>query len=100
MKRTYWEIILLMVMATFAMPQSAFGQRAFVWQNGKITDLGTLGGTKSIATGINNLGQIVGYSSINSGQNHAFLWQNGKMTDLGTLGGEWSEAYSITFLSG
>ena len=59
---------------------------AFVWQKGKMTDLGTLpGGKSSTATAINDRGQIVGYASTATRTNHAFLWENGKMTDLGTL---------------
>jgi probable HAF family extracellular repeat protein len=38
-------------------------QRAFFWQNGTMTDLGTLGGNiSSKAAGINDTGQIVGWS--------------------------------------
>jgi probable HAF family extracellular repeat protein len=70
--------------------------RAFVWDNGTITLLGTLGGTESFATSINNHGQIVGYSRIAGDQaNHAFLWERGVMTDLGTLDGSWSQAFGI-----
>ena len=60
-----------------------------------MTDLGTLGGTVSYARGINDSGQVVGYSYTSSGIYHAFLWQNGSMTDLGTLGGTESYAYGI-----
>ena len=60
-----------------------------------MTDLGTLGGCCSIAAGINERGQVVGESQIESGQTHAFLWQNGTMTDLGTLGGSYSYANGI-----
>jgi probable HAF family extracellular repeat protein len=61
-----------------------------------LIDLGTLGGTQSIGTGINDAGQIVGYSTL-AGTNttHAFLYSNGVMTDLGTLGGNSSAAYGI-----
>jgi probable HAF family extracellular repeat protein len=42
----------------------------------------------SWASGINNNGQIVGWSrSSGSYYPHAFLYSDGKMTDLGTLGG-------------
>jgi probable HAF family extracellular repeat protein len=53
-----------------------------------ITDLGTLGGTFSQATGINNRGSVSGYSLLPGDQVlHAFLWQERVFTDLGTLGG-------------
>ncbi|WP_054698182.1 HAF repeat-containing protein [Geotalea toluenoxydans] len=52
-----------------------------------ITDLGTLGGDRSAAGGINEKGQVMGRSSTSSGEPHCFFWENGVMTDLGTLGG-------------
>lgn len=53
----------------------------------RLTDLGVLpGGTLSEALGINDVGQVVGYSTTPTG-NSAFLWQNGTMTELGVLPG-------------
>ena len=55
--------------------------------------LGTLaGGTSSWAFGINNSGQVAGYSGTASGFNHAFISgaNGGALRDLGTLGGRFS----------
>jgi RNA polymerase sigma factor (sigma-70 family) len=59
---------------------------AFVWDNGVMTDLGTFGGSKSIATGINDAGDIVGTILTNSDR-HAFLLHQGVVTDLGRIDG-------------
>jgi probable HAF family extracellular repeat protein len=69
--------------------------RVVLWKDGKIRDLGTLGGTSGQATQINNRGQITGfaYNAIpdaftpNGTQIRAFLWENGRMSGLGTVGG-------------
>jgi probable HAF family extracellular repeat protein len=59
---------------------------AFLWQNGEMTDLGTLpGDVASLATNINSKTQVVGPSFDASGNPRAFLWQDGVMTDLNTL---------------
>lgn len=63
------------------------GVRAFLYANGAIQDLGTLGGYNSFSQGINQVGWVTGYSSVASGYSHAFLYSMGKMRDLGTLGG-------------
>lgn len=78
------------------------GQRGFLWENGEVTILPTLGGQQSAAFGINDKEQIVGVASIPRPDdpffredNHAFLWENGNIIDLGTLGGDYSFATDI-----
>jgi len=65
---------------------------SFIWdgENG-MKDLGSLGGTCTLAFGLNNQGQVTGVSALADGVNyHAFLWQWGHIEDLGTLGGDTS----------
>lgn len=65
------------------------GGHAFLYANGTMNDLGTLGGNFSVAYGINASGQVVGNSTISGNSTrHAFLYTNGTMEDLGSLGGD------------
>ena len=62
-------------------PLTWFGSptHAVTFSGGAVHDLGTLGGETSIANGINNLGQVVGWAHTDSGQVRAFLHTNGSM---------------------
>jgi probable HAF family extracellular repeat protein len=67
--------------------QTGSGGRGFLWENGRMTDLGTLsGGAGTVPADINEHGQIVGSTRAADGASHAFLWQRGRMTDLGPGG--------------
>jgi probable HAF family extracellular repeat protein len=70
---------------------------AFLWENGEMQNLGSLGGTCTLPSDLNERGQIVGVSNLPNDQNaHAFLWENGTMKDLGnTFGGASSSAIAI-----
>lgn len=56
---------------------------AAVWKDGRVLDLGTLGGAASQAFGLNELGQIVGQAQSKDGVNHAVRWVDGQIQDLG-----------------
>ena len=58
---------------------------AALWSGGGVTDLGTLGGTTSLARSINGSGQIVGYSLNASAVSRAFLCESGTMLNLNSL---------------
>jgi probable HAF family extracellular repeat protein len=58
---------------------------AFLWENGVMEDLGTLGGTNSYAADINESRQVVGWANTGDGAVHAFFWEAGAMQDLGPV---------------
>lgn len=58
----------------------------------RVTDLGALGGTYSIANGINDNGQVVGGASTPGNATiNGFLYSGGSMTNLGALGSSTSD---------
>ena len=70
--------------------------QAFRWRHGVMTGLGFLSNfSNSVAKAINNSGEIVGSSAIDSIFNRAFLYRLDTLQDLGTLGGAYSDAWAV-----
>jgi len=101
---------------TLGLP-SPTAYHAFLWQAGKMRDLGTLGGPDSFAMAVNENGQATGFSFTNSVPNPTtgiptidpFFWDGSRMIDLGTLGGTFGlvgavnnagQVAGISFLAG
>ena len=63
-------------------------QRPFLWRNGQMTDLETLGGNYASPIAINNEGAVVGLVTLPPDDHvfHGVLWKNGHVFDLGALG--------------
>jgi probable HAF family extracellular repeat protein len=62
---------------------------AALYRNGQWQDLGTLRGVYSYATGINDQGEVIGFSELpyvpGNITYHAFVWRNEQITDLSDL---------------
>jgi probable HAF family extracellular repeat protein len=80
-----WSVVLLVPAHGFAQDSSY-----------TLIDLGTLGGTRSAALGINNAGHVVGSAETADGRTHAFLYVKSALIDLGTFGGDDSYAHRIS----
>ena len=77
-------------------------RRGFTFSNNSYTVLPTLGGSSSVALGINDSRQVTGYARIagpapsTDGDDHAFIFHNGTMQDLAsTIGTPSNMASSI-----
>jgi probable HAF family extracellular repeat protein len=85
-------------------------KHALLWQNGRVFNLGSLGGVGwNTPMAINSRGDIVGFSDLPGDEStgqlvanfHAFIWtkETGRMVDIGTLPGDnVSEALDINDL--
>jgi len=74
-------------------------QDPFLWESGKMIDLGSLGGICGFVNGLNNSGQVIGQSDLVGDLTaHPFLWDlktTPHLQDLGTLGGSFGFATAL-----
>ena len=72
-------------------------QDPFFWENGKMTDLGSFGGNCGVVRGMNNRGQVTGYSFLPGDVlYHPFRWdKKGGLKDLGLLGGVYGATWGM-----
>jgi probable HAF family extracellular repeat protein len=75
---------------------TAGNNHVFLWENGQMKDLGTLGGSCSWPERLSDQGLVVGWSNVaGDTTQHPFLWDGTKLLDLGTLGGSCGYATGI-----
>ncbi len=66
-------------------------QHAFLCRSNSLEDLGTLGGTRSVARGINERGEVTGWALLtNSTDPHAFFWSTNQFVNIPPFHGWYS----------
>lgn len=73
--------------STYEGADSPWTGHAFLYQDGSMHDLGSLGGWNSAANDINDLGQVVGWSDDETGDMVPFIYAGAAMRSLGPLEG-------------
>ena len=69
----------------------AFTRNAFLWDNGLFTTIPPSFGARSLATDVNDAGDVVGWMGTSNGiDSHAFVWNDGVMMDLGLIPGSFA----------
>ena len=74
---------------------SGNGERGFLLSGGKYTTISFPDSVDTDVTGINQLGQIVGYYVDTAGNDHGFLYQDGRFTEIEFPGGQSTDPYGI-----
>lgn len=74
---------------------SNFTARAFRWDSGVYTDLGTLGGVYSDTAGIDSSGRVAGTAYTSNFDIHAYRSTGNSLADIDSLGGNYSLGYGI-----
>jgi probable HAF family extracellular repeat protein len=78
-------------------PPGVPAQNPYLWDKGRMIDIGTLGGTCGFPNRLNNRGQVVGDSYLADNQTvRPFFWDRGVLTDIGTLGGPTGQALDLS----
>jgi len=91
-----WFYIALLAIASEVTPAMAQSPPHYT-----VTDLGSLGGQESVATALNNKGQIVGNADTSQRSKgpeyitYVFLWEQGRMRRMPTLNGKNAYATAI-----
>jgi probable HAF family extracellular repeat protein len=72
------------------------GSHGYIYDQGVVTDIGTLGGSYSQVEAMNDKGSVVGKSLVaGNAEYHPFVYEGGVMTDIGTFGGRFGSALAI-----
>src|SRR3546814_1379854 len=64
---------------------SSIPREAFIWENGAMTPLGTLGGARSAGLGVNDQGDVVGWANGPTGATLAMLRSEEHTSELQSL---------------
>lgn len=71
-------------------------EHAFIYENGRLTDIGAAGGTRSVGWDINDRGEVAGTAwRADQPGGRGFLYSKGRMFDIGALDGGESGAFAV-----